>query len=440
MCYLSMSVLTTQKMKTVTSLMFSGLSPQTSTNNTKQSTNNFSRLPPHVLRIIFSYFDETELKNTIIPVCQRWRETAEDPVLWRKLIFNANKVPVSYICDKIWQFRLVNKIVLRNAIDSKIILRQICRCTDNLTHLILRHCTDLNEESLRYLLTTCKNLKVLDLKGSPFKCLIFYEELVHAKNLEVLNFSGNPYFTVKHIMSVVLNVSKLNGLHISNFKPNDNVLLYDADCYFMLTHVVFGLKYLTLDCFCLSSYTFNSILKCKNLEYLCLNYAFNLEGKTFENMWKAVPKLKTLKIRFAHNVKDSNLKNLFNNGKEVMAQLEVVDFTGCSQIGTPGLQELAEYCPNVRSLVVRNCQKITSVHSVLEKCENLARINIAFCTNLCLENERVPLKLQELFIWDNISQINFANLVQNSNPNLVVRVCQSEFNKVTALRYYLKFI
>lgn len=199
----------------------------------------------------------------------------------------------------------------------------------------------------------------------------------------------------------------------------------------MLTHTVFAFKYLTLDCSILNSYTFCSILKCRNLEYLCLNYAFNFEGKDFGNLWSSLKKLKTLKVRFAHNIKDSNVKDLFETGKEVMKNIEVLDLTGCTQIGNECLQAIANCCTALKSLVVRNCLKINSVIPILNKCDKLEILNVAFCKNLILGNHPVPADLKELFICDIVEQTKFAKLVKQLNSSTVIRVCQNEFNKDT---------
>lgn len=423
-------------MKTVQSLIFSESElRQCERTISKSNQHTFGTLQADILLKIFSYFTEVELKRNVIPVCQQWREVAEDSTLWKKLKFCGTKIPISYICAKLWQFNLLDRIVIKHRSDSKIILRQICRCSQNLTHLIVRHCPDINEDSLRYLITCCQNLKSLDLKGTTVKCLIFYEELVHARALREVNFSDNPFFTLKNLMTVILNLNDINGFHLSSFKPVDNILLNDVDCYYMLTHTVFGLKSLTLDCSSLSSYTFSSIFKCCNLEYICLNYAYNLEGKEFENSWKTLKKLKTMKIRFAHNIKDSNLKNFCEKGGEIIRKLEVIDFTGCTQIGDSGLETLAKCCTKLKSIVIRNCPKVKSVVSILNHYEKLDLLNIAFCKHLNVNNHMVSTKLKELYICDSVDQLRFANFVTNLNSDTVIRVCQNDFNKVTISKY-----
>lgn len=426
-------------MKTVQSFIFSETKSNVSIRSSKSRIIKYGPLPQHILRQIFSYLSEDDLKKSVLDVCQQWRETAEDPVLWENLKFYGNKIPNSYICQKIWQFNQIEKISIRYRTETHVILRQICRCSRNLTHLVLRHCSNITEESLRYLLTACKNLQSLDLKGSPFKSLIFFEEITHAKALKVINFSENPYFTLKHIMMVIMNVENMKGFHLSNLKPSNNILLNDVDCYFMLTHTVLSLKYLTLDCSSLSNYTFCSILKCKNLEYLCLNYAYNLEGKEFENLWKNLTQLKTLKIRFAHNVKDSNLVGLLENGGELVRNFEVVDFTGCTQIGDSGIEALANYCANLKSLVIRNCPKFSSVLPVLSLCEKLEILNVAFCKNLCLKTHPIPTNLKKLYISETTDQLNFAKTVKQINANTIIRICDNEFNKCT-VKWYISFI
>lgn len=425
-------------MENVRSLIF----PEGSLNSLvslKNAEHNTSDLPPKALLNIFSYFTEDELRKLITPVCQRWKEIGEEPFLWKTLKFSSKQIPNSYICEKIRQFKLVKTIYVKYAEESKIIVRQIARCSENLTHLVLRHCLGLTEDSLRFLITSCKNLKSLDLKASPFKGLIFYDELLHANALEEVNFSENPHFSVKFLLNIVINLRNISGIHLSNFKPNDNVLLNDVDCYFILTHTVFNLKFLTLDCSSLASYTFASIFKCKQLEYLCLNYAFNLEGKEFEHLWQTLTKLKSLKIRFAHNINNSNLVGLFTKGKKVMKKLEVVDLTGCTQVGDDGLKALSNCCCILKSLVVRNCLKVTTVKYVVDTCDKLEVLNVAFCKNLYLNNHKVPTKLKEFFIYDNADQKNFSKLIRELNTNTVIRLCLNEFNKIT-VRLYFRYL
>ncbi|XP_056636729.1 F-box/LRR-repeat protein 7-like [Diorhabda sublineata] len=389
----------------------------------------FGYLPEKVLLNIFQYFDETELRTTIIPVCQQWRTAAEHPSLWNTLKFQGISISTSVICLKIRQFNTAETIIIKEIKEPLIVLRQICRYAQNLVRISLRHCHEVVEDSLRHLIVSCKVLKELDLKGTKFKSLIFCVELAFCQSLSSVNFSDNPYLTISHITSIIMNCRKLNGFHISTFKPINRIYLIDADIYFLTNHTANSLQSLSLDCSNLGNGSFSSILQCKNLQYLCLNFAYNFEGCDFQNLWKTLRKLKTLKVRFGHQITDVNIKNLFEQGKDSLEKLEVIDFTGCSKISNFGIKAIAQSCTNLKQLILRNCKNIFSIDDILKKCSNLEMLNIAFCTNLNIYTIFELKTLRILFISDEKKLKYFIDCLKNKNKNLKLKICDSEFNK-----------
>ncbi|XP_023024441.2 F-box and leucine-rich repeat protein 13-like [Leptinotarsa decemlineata] len=389
----------------------------------------YGHLPRSVLFRIFSYFKEDELKRYIIPVCQQWRTVAELPALWKTITFSGKTLKTSFICDKIWQFNEAEKIIIKDIMEPVVVLRQICRCSKNLRYLTLRNCPQINEDSLRNLIFSCVHLEFLDLKGTPFKALIFYEELASAHNLLSINFSGNPFLTTSNITTIILNCKKLNGFHLSTFKPVNKICLNNADCYFILSHTALRLTSLTLDCSTLCTYSFASILRCKNLRYLCLNYAYNFDGNDFQHLWKTIKNLTSMKIRFSHQIDDMAVKNLFEKGAKVMRKLEVLDFTGCSKIGDVGITAVAKCCVQLKTLILRSCKKVTSLELLLKKCPLLETLNVAFCVDLKLNNSPPVEKMKFIYINDCKNLKLLANLMKKQNSEVLVRICESEYNK-----------
>nr|CAI5862430.1 unnamed protein product [Callosobruchus analis] len=222
----------------------------------------FGYLPVDILVKIFQYFDEDELRNNIIKVCQQWRLAAEDPSLWKTLKFQGRTIDTHLICNKIWQFRNVNNIIIKTILDPVVVLRQICRRCEDLTTLVLRNCPEISEDALRYLLVSCKRLRVLDLKGTPFQALILFEELPHCQALRSINLGGNPHLNLKNVQTLAMNCHYLTGFHLGCFQPKDKLHLNDGSCYFVLTKLVHNLTHLSLDCSTLSACTFASILRC----------------------------------------------------------------------------------------------------------------------------------------------------------------------------------
>ncbi|CAH2007629.1 unnamed protein product [Acanthoscelides obtectus] len=73
----------------------------------------FGYLPIDILVRIFEYFDEDELRTNITRVCQQWRAAAEVPRLWNTLKFQGRAIETDLICNKIYQFRDVTKIIIK---------------------------------------------------------------------------------------------------------------------------------------------------------------------------------------------------------------------------------------------------------------------------------------------------------------------------------------
>ncbi|CAH1223276.1 unnamed protein product [Diabrotica balteata] len=389
----------------------------------------FGQLPEKILLNIFQYFNEDELRKNIIPVCQQWRTVAENPRLWKILKFTGMSTNTSVICFKIWQLNKAEEIHMKGIKQPLVVLRQICRCAQNIVSISLRHCHEISEDGLRHLIVSCKSLKILDLKGTPFKSLIFYEELACTKNLSNINISENIYVTVSHISSLVVNCPSLDGLHISSFQPINRIFITDGDAYFFLSHISKRLRSLSLDCSNLSTGSFSSILGCKNLEYLCLNFAYNFDGNIFQNLWKTLRKLKALKIRYGHQISDANIKNLFQNGRDSLSNIEVIDLTGCSKLSNFGIAALAICCKKLKKLILRSCKNVFTIDYILEECHDLEMLNISFCKNLQCKYQSNSISLKIMFLSDDKKVIEVGNFLKSKNNNLQLKLCESEHNK-----------
>lgn len=399
----------------------------------------FGYLPTNILIKIFSYFTEKEIRKHIVPVCQQWRAAAEHPSLWKKLEFRGMNINTNLICDKVWLFRHVETISIRNILEPVTVLRQIARCCQNVTHLTLRHCPEILEDSLRHLVFSCRQLKVLDLKGTPFKSLILQEELTSCPNLYKINFSDNPYLAIPQMIAIVVNCRNLTEFHLSSCKARTDCQLNDTDCYFILTRMVQNLKALTLDCSSLSSMSFISIMRCRKLEHLCLNYAYNFNGNDFQDMWKNLNQLITLKIRFGHQIADLNFVHLFSDGCEVMRKLQAVDFTGCSKLSNGGVEMMGKYCTNLKSVVLRSCKNVLCLEPIMKNCTELEVLNVAFCTFAKYTGLSIPPKLKYLYISDNAKHTSFKKNVKQRLKYVVVMLCIHEFNKKCILSPYMYF-
>ncbi|CAH1119270.1 unnamed protein product [Phaedon cochleariae] len=416
-------------MSSLSDITSSTYSLRDSSKSTILNSKGYRHIPDNVLLIIFSYFNQDEVVKNLMPVSQQWRSVAEHPSLRKTLKFSGIARDTAEICERIWRYNQAQTIHVRRICEPVDVLRQICRCSENLKHLTLRHCPQIFEDSLRHLLLTCKNLESLDLKGTPFRALIFYEELVLAQSLSCVNFSENPYLLPSNIATIILNCRKLTGFHLSSFKPINKINLTDSDCYFILSHTVLKLNSLTLDCSTLSTYSFPSIMRSKYLKYLCLNYAYNFDSSDFQDMWKSLKNLTSLKIRFARQLTDKSVKTLFMEGKKVMSKLEALDLTGCSGLKDQGVIAIAQCCSGLKSLVLRSCKNVSDIGVVFKRCQALEVLNIAFCSQLRFGSTMMPKNLKILFISDDIQLRNFVDLLRTKGKTVAVKLCESEYNK-----------
>lgn len=73
-------------------------------------------------------------------------------------------------------------------------------------------------------------------------------------------------------------------------------------------------------------------MHCNKLEKLGLYGAGNLSPDVFTRIWKHLPNLKILKVRYAHQITGQHIVELFELGKNVMRQIVLIDFTGCWKV------------------------------------------------------------------------------------------------------------
>lgn len=87
--------------------------------------------------------------------------------------------------QKIWMFGQLEKVYIKDVIEASALLRQVYRCLPNLQYLIVRYCSNLSSQTIKTVLKKCKQLKMLDLKGTTFKDTSFFDELPRLNNLKL---------------------------------------------------------------------------------------------------------------------------------------------------------------------------------------------------------------------------------------------------------------
>ncbi|XP_045471252.1 F-box/LRR-repeat protein 15-like [Harmonia axyridis] len=405
-------------------------------NEFEKTVGGFNRLPQHILLKIFSHLKEKDL-HTVQQVCQRWKQGALNPSLWKNLKIQKLRTTdsVNMALQKIWMFGQLEKVYIKDVIEASALLRQVYRCLPNLKYLIIRYCNNLSAQTMRAVLRKCKQLEMLDLKGTTFRDNSIFEELPRLPNLRILNLSDNGNLTTKDMIDISLNCRNLEEFYVSFIKSDStSKQLTDEDCNFIVSNMSKNLKGFYIDGATLTDQCFQRIFLCHQLEHLGFHRAYNLTGKTFSVIWQYLTHLKTLKLTFGNQIRDEDVEVVFLDGRTEMSNLEVIDFTGCWKIKDNAVKAIAESCPKLKKLILKNCKNITDV-SPLKKCKELAILNIAFCLKLSIDSWLpIQTSVHTIFIdhGDNLKKLE-EDLRQNSR-NIDVRLCHSQFKK--SFEYY----
>ncbi|XP_044750995.1 F-box/LRR-repeat protein 7-like isoform X3 [Coccinella septempunctata] len=218
-------------------------------NEFEKNVKGFNRLPQHILLKIFSHLNEKDL-HTVQQVCQRWKQGALNPSLWKNLKIQKLRTTgsVNMALQKIWMFGQLEKVYIKDVIEASALLRQVYRCLPNLQYLIIRYCNNLSAQTVRAVLRKCKQLKMLDLKGTTFKDSSIFDELPRLNYLKILNLSDNGNLTTKDMVDISLNCRNLEEFYVSSIRyDSSREQLTDEDCSFIVSNMSNNLKGFFID-------------------------------------------------------------------------------------------------------------------------------------------------------------------------------------------------
>ncbi|XP_044750994.1 F-box/LRR-repeat protein fbxl-1-like isoform X2 [Coccinella septempunctata] len=240
-------------------------------NEFEKNVKGFNRLPQHILLKIFSHLNEKDL-HTVQQVCQRWKQGALNPSLWKNLKIQKLRTTgsVNMALQKIWMFGQLEKVYIKDVIEASALLRQVYRCLPNLQYLIIRYCNNLSAQTVRAVLRKCKQLKMLDLKGTTFKDSSIFDELPRLNYLKILNLSDNGNLTTKDMVDISLNCRNLEEFYVSSIRyDSSREQLTDEDCSFIVSNMSNNLKGFFIDgatltdqCFQIKNNALNAVAEC----------------------------------------------------------------------------------------------------------------------------------------------------------------------------------
>ncbi|XP_069676596.1 uncharacterized protein [Periplaneta americana] len=96
------------------------------------STSAIESFPDEILLEIFSFCSVEDLALSIQHVNKRWREVAQDPRLWKDLVFKPERgTDDEHIRSVVEQAPLLRRVVLSHEVDAPLLVDALCRgCQD----------------------------------------------------------------------------------------------------------------------------------------------------------------------------------------------------------------------------------------------------------------------------------------------------------------------
>ncbi|KAF7988546.1 hypothetical protein HCN44_001119 [Aphidius gifuensis] len=292
--------------------------------------------------------------------------------------------------------------------------------------LTLRSC-QLNAEAIDTIIAK-KNLIYLDLGECEFSVSI--ASISTLKNLEHLNISQaknidndavneiiNTCIKLKHLNLVgcttilpltIMNISKLHELEHLNL---ENLLNVDSQSIENIANNCKKLNYLNLkSCKNVADYAISKLSKLNNLEYLNINYLFNINTQSLSEITNKCRKLKYLDIEFCSNVSESGLKDI---GK--LTYIEHLNLGRVKNITDNVIQKITRKCWRLKYLNINECNKrVTS--SMLNDIRHLKYLEELVIDNVVNATDEMFLKIYHLRV---LSCVGCTSITDTSIKNIL---------------------
>lgn len=275
-----------------------------------------------------------------------------------------------------------------------------------------------------------KNLTYLDLGECDFSVSI--ASISTLKNLEHLNISQaknidndavneiiNSCNKLKHLNlfgcstvlpSTIMNISKLHELEHLNL---ENLLNVDSPSIENITNNCSKLNYLNLkSCKNVADYAVSKLSQLKNLEYLNINFLFNINTQSLSEITNKCRKLKHLDIGFCSNVSESGLKDISK-----LTYIEHLNLERVKNITDNVIYKITRKCWKLKYLTLNECSKrVTS--SMLIDIRHLKYLEELFIDNVVNATDEMFLKIYSLRVLScvgcsSITDIGVKNILKN---------------------------
>ncbi|KAL1493344.1 hypothetical protein ABEB36_011416 [Hypothenemus hampei] len=359
--------------------------------------NSFDKLSDELVLRIFSFLTSIDL-SICAQVCRRFDTLVWTPCLWRVITLDQENVNgdkaikgvLRQLCgqDRTGACPCVEKIHVTNGakISDRSLLLLAKRCPE-LSDLQLHGCTNITNNALFEIATRCTNLQHLDVTGCVKISCISINSISDANRrmqLQYLDLTDCVIVQDGGLRIIVQNCPQLAYLYLRRC-----VQITDAGLKYVPSFCS-GLRELSVsDCSNVTDFGLYELAKLgPTLRYLSVAKCDQVSDAGLKVIARKCYKLRYLNARGCEAVSDDAITVL----ARFCTRLRALDIGKCD-VSDAGLRALAECCPNLKKLSLRNCELVTDrgVQCVAYYCRGLQQLNIQDC-QISLEGYRAVKK------------------------------------------------
>ncbi|KAG8234853.1 hypothetical protein J437_LFUL014702 [Ladona fulva] len=326
-------------------------------------------LPTEIIIEILSYLDVRNLCINVAPVCRKWFIYANEPILWRYLKFQDDKLQTCDALSLLQQAKLLRKLEIIDQSDKNALLQEVCQSNRQLEHIMIKcsffpnarrlsrfalnFSTDpskfewssiesifddvtipfpptvendpsyLPSRTLLKLLRACPRLKSIKLIGIELRSKLFVKELSKLQRLQsvdvtVADHGGNIawdliYQLRNHIGEGTRKVPLyLHGIYSwSDRGPKklSSWILRASNMAFMIAYryLISSIVVLNLDASVMSEDMGEELMKCSSLKALHLCNALSISAELVVKFLTSFKSLESLRINQAYSLQSTSL-------------------------------------------------------------------------------------------------------------------------------------
>lgn len=263
------------------------------------------KLPKELLIRIFSYLD-------IVSLCR----SACVSKYWNSLALDGSN----------WQY--VDLFNFQTDVSGHVVENLAKRCNEFLKAIRLENCRWINDDSIKILFQTCKNIEILNLK-------------------QCIKLTDNSFIELE--CSFLANLANIN---LESCFISDRSILSISRC-------------------------------CQNLESIDLSWCKNITSDALIKLVESCPKLKYFSSRGIANMNDEVLIKISVN----CSKLIHLNINNCDNVSDNGLIAIANQCSLIKFLGVSNCSQNRNLtdgflQSLGKNCNDLTILEVSCCSNL----------------------------------------------------------